>query len=319
MSNTYQNEDISNATNVFCKYLLAYRMNYSQVSANNLSNFKRTNTGVYVEYYKCLTSTLKTELKVESVASYLYKLFLQIGDNGIKYHSYVILNDLIKNVFKIGQTSLKEEINQLKEINDAYKQNQNHLVIEKIDELLTDEINIDLIDVDSIINEVTTVLETQLNGNAENSTVNINESQRNSQVNLQSQPLNSVLLIQTGNAQQTSNVTTAQHTSNIPTAQSSQLNTNLFENMRELLMQTFNMHNNNLRDDISNNIDKKLLEFGSLMVTNQMAEQYLNDIEDLMVKYMRVENNMKIIVSHRCQNSSVGYFTSEIPTSTITG
>jgi hypothetical protein len=303
-------EQLYNATDILCKYLLCYRINYSFVNAHNLANFKRANTGPYIEYYKCLTNELKIELKVETIALYLYNTFIKIGSNGIKYHSYVILNDLTNGVFKIGNNVLNEtQINELKQIQVNYKQNLNSIVIDKIDELLTDSTQIDVIDVDFIVSEIThipssqTVNENNLLTSTNGITNNNIEQQQTVQQSQQSQLQTDQ---QTQQGQQLNQTTQSQQINPILNQQQSQQQPILLPtadiisltNMRDLINQALNSNNNNLKADISSNIEQKLQEFGYLMITNDLAEKYLNDIEDIMIKYLRTENNMKIIKSH---------------------
>ena len=286
------NNDVINSFDNLCKYLLMYRNNYINVTAGHLAGFKRK------QDYKCLTNFLKKDLHVDTVVKYLYELFTKVGADNIKTRGYIILNDIINDIFTMGVEFLTDDqIKELETILSETKVKQDQLIIENLDLIFENEIP-QRIDVNSlslskndnyIINSIST---NQLNNiNIVDDTQNIiNDTQSNNNV------VNNIT-IDSNEINPNINNTTSLNV-NINNDNSHTITTNLLKDFKEIMVESLQVNNVCSKIEIAACVNDKFNEFSSLFVTMDTANQHINTIEDILIKQMRVNNDFKILKSH---------------------
>jgi len=271
---------LANNVELLCRYIQKYRSNYSGIKATHIGGFKRH----YNEVYNLLINEVNgVEITINNITDILVKLFLKINSINIKTYGYILINDIIKKRLSIGGLNINEDdMNALKTLNTQINKSNEKILFENIDKILNEDTEtIDSFDIDLLRNEINVIPETQpLVTNSQNvsnmSTSNVtqpNTSPNNTQIiNVSSNIL--------ANSAAISNIS-------LP-----------IENLKQIFLGAINTQRLCSKQDMNDFIDAKFNEFNSLLITNEMADTYIDTIEELLIKQMRIENDDKILNLH---------------------
>ena len=85
---------------------------------------------------------------------------------------------------------------------------------------------------------------------------------------------------------------------NMNTIQTSASSAFSLDNIKQVFTESIHAQNFCSKEDLNNYVHNKFNELSGLLITTNMANEYIDSIEDLLIKQMRIENNFNIIKSH---------------------